>query len=228
MHQDKYEQCEVCSNLPTDGDMDRDQSLSRRALLKDSILIASGLVASPLLIKSIPAFATPLLHHQSAFNLREAKVEAIMASVTVPTFPNKTFPITSFGAVGDGVTDNTAAFRKAIQACTVAGGGSVVVPAGKFLTGPIVLKSNVNLNLAAAGSTILFTTDFKAYLPAVQTRWQGIDLMGYSPFIMPSLIPRLVALSLTSQLLDWEPSMGKPANRTGGHSSRRRIRTFSP
>ena len=183
MDQDKHEQCEMLCNLPADDGMDTDESLTRRALLKDGVLIVSGLLASSLLTKGIPAFATPLLSHRSTSNLREAKIQAILANIAVPDFPSKKFPITSFGAVGDGATDNTAAFRKAIQACTAAGGGSVIVPAGKFLTGPIVLNSNVNLNLEATGSTILFTTDFKAYLPAVQTRWQGIDLINYSPFI---------------------------------------------
>lgn len=190
MDQEKHEQGEVLGNLSANTDMDTDQSLSRRTLLKDGILVASGLVASPFLIKSVPAFATPLLPQQSNANLRETQIKAILASVTIPTFPRKAFPITSFGAVGDGVTDNTAAFRKAIQACAAAGGGSVVVPAGKFLTGPIVLKSNVNLNLVAASSTILFTTNFKAYLPVVPTRWQGIDLMNYSPFIYAYADPK--------------------------------------
>ena len=52
---------------------------------------------------------------------------------------------------GNGKGDCTEAFRKAIAACNKAGGGRVVVPAGSFLTGPIHLKSNVNLHVTSAG-----------------------------------------------------------------------------
>src|SRR4051812_38905075 len=68
-----------------------------------------------------------------------------MPQVTVPTFAQKDFKITDFGAVGDGHTLNTDAFSKTIAACSKAGGGRVVVPAGSWLTGPIELKSNINL-----------------------------------------------------------------------------------
>jgi polygalacturonase len=67
--------------------------------------------------------------------------------VTPPRFPNKTFRITNYGAVGEWHTKNTEAFARAIKACVDAGGGRVVVPAGLWLTGPIELKSNLNLHL---------------------------------------------------------------------------------
>src|SRR5699024_5796960 len=70
----------------------------------------------------------------------------IIESITVPEFPDNDFSIMDYGAVGDGTTDNTQAIKDAIQACVEAGGGKVVIPAGKFLTGPIHLKSNVNLH----------------------------------------------------------------------------------
>jgi polygalacturonase len=90
------------------------------------------------------------------------------------------FPVTRFGAVGDGVTDCTQAFAAAIAACNRAGGGHVIVPPGQFFTGAIHLLSDVDLHLEA-GSTILFSQDPNAYLPVVFTRWQGIELMNYSP-----------------------------------------------
>ena len=62
--------------------------------------------------------------------------------------------VTDFGAVGDGKTLNTAAIQKAIDACTSAGGGRVVVPAGKFLSGTICLKSNVELHLESGAELI--------------------------------------------------------------------------
>ena len=107
---------------------------------------------------------------------------AILAAPTLPVIPKTTTPLTSFGAVGDGVTDCTGAFQKAIDACSLGGGGKVVVPKGVYLTGAIHLKSNVNLYVAK-GATIRFSTDPKSYLPVVFTRYEGIEAMNYSPFI---------------------------------------------
>jgi polygalacturonase len=111
-----------------------------------------------------------------------ARVTNILARIVPPAFPAQDFNITSYGAVGDGVTDCTSAFSSAIAACNGAGGGRVVVPAGTFLTGAIHLLSNVNL-FVATNATIQFSTDTNAYLPLVFTRYQGIELMNYSPFI---------------------------------------------
>jgi polygalacturonase len=106
----------------------------------------------------------------------------IEAGIQLPVFAPAEFPLMQYGAVGDGKTDCTAAFAKAIAACNGAGGGHVVVPAGKFLTGPIHLKSNVDLHLTK-DAEILFTQETKKYLPQVLTRFEGIELMNYSPFI---------------------------------------------
>jgi polygalacturonase len=80
----------------------------------------------------------------------------------LPTFPDKDFTITDFGAIPDGRTLNTEAFRKAITACSAAGGGRVIVPSGKWLSGPIELLSHVNIYLAAAG-IVQFTGDHTQY-----------------------------------------------------------------
>jgi polygalacturonase len=108
--------------------------------------------------------------------------DLIVASVRRPWFPPRNFDITRFGAVGDGTTMNTAAFASAIAACNRAGGGHVIVPPGSFLTGAIHLLSNVDLHVES-GATILFSQDPSDFLPVVFTRWQGIELMNYSPFI---------------------------------------------
>jgi polygalacturonase len=113
-----------------------------------------------------------------SFNFSES--EAILARIKAPVFPARDFPITDFGAVAG--VDSSAAIRKAIDACNAAGGGRVVVPAGEWVTGAVHLKSNVNLYLSK-GSTLRFSTDTAAYLPVVQTRWEGIECMNYSPFI---------------------------------------------
>lgn len=110
------------------------------------------------------------------------RVPEILARIQAPRFPDLDFPVTRFGAVGNGSTDCTGAFRQAIAACNAAGGGRVMVPEGRFLTGPIQLQSNVNLHVAAGG-TIAFSRDPRAYLPAVFTRWEGVEMMGYAPLI---------------------------------------------
>jgi polygalacturonase len=109
-------------------------------------------------------------------------VPQILARIRPPSFPNRDFVITRYGAVGDGRADCTQAFRSAVEACAQAGGGRVVVPEGRWLTGPIHLRSNVNLHVQR-GATIAFSQDPAAYLPAVFTRWEGMELMGLSPLI---------------------------------------------
>ena len=109
-------------------------------------------------------------------------MEEIRAQIVAPTFPDKDFVITDFGAVNDSTVKSTDAFKKAIAACNEAGGGRVVVPNGTFLTGAIHLKSNVNLHLED-DARILFSRDTADYLPVVFTRWEGMELMNYSPFI---------------------------------------------
>ncbi len=111
-----------------------------------------------------------------------AEAEAIVRRIRPTRFPDRDFPVTNYGADGEGVGDSSEAFRQAIAACHAAGGGRVLVPAGDWLTGPIHLRSNVNLHLAE-GAVVRFKTDPKAYLPLVFTRWEGIELMNYSPFV---------------------------------------------
>lgn len=90
-------------------------------------------------------------------------------------FRKDTFSIVKYGAVADGNTLNTKSINAAIDACTQKGGGVVMVPAGLWLTGPVVLKSNVNLYLAT-GSTLLFTRDFDQY-PLIKANWEGLPQM---------------------------------------------------
>src|SRR4051812_33627217 len=71
------------------------------------------------------------------------QVPQILSKIKAPTFQNLDFNVTKYGAVGDGTTDCTDAFKQAIDAANKAGGGRVVVPPGTFLTGAITLESNV-------------------------------------------------------------------------------------
>jgi polygalacturonase len=103
----------------------------------------------------------------------------ILSRIKAPQFPDRDFDILKFGAVEK--QDSSDAIGKAIAACSAAGGGRVVVPAGVFLTGAIHLKSGVNLHVAK-DATLLFSRDPKQY-PMVFTRWEGTECMNYSPFI---------------------------------------------
>ena len=111
-----------------------------------------------------------------------AKADEILSRIVPPRFPNRDFNLQKFGARGDGTTDASRAISDAIGGCATAGGGRVVVPPGRFLTGPIRLRSNVELHVSE-GATLLFTPDPAAYLPVVLTRFEGMELMGYSPLI---------------------------------------------
>ena len=81
----------------------------------------------------------------------------------LPTIPEYTVQLTDFGGVGDGVTDNTEAFTKAISALNKKGGGHLVVTAGIFVTGPIVLKDRIDLHLER-NAMILLTPDREKHL----------------------------------------------------------------
>ncbi|MBA3481361.1 MAG: glycoside hydrolase family 28 protein [Pirellulales bacterium] len=110
-------------------------------------------------------------------------VPAILQRIKPPGFPDRDFVVVDFGAVGDGATDCKPAFDRAIAACLEQGGGRVVAPKGKWVVnGPIHLKSRVNLYLER-GATIRFSSDPKHYLPAVFTRFEGTELMNYSPLV---------------------------------------------
>src|SRR5262245_47748287 len=109
-----------------------------------------------------------------------ADADDILRRIVPPRFPDRRFEITRFGASPGG--DATTAIRDAIAACTAAGGGQVVVPAGRFETGALALRSNVNL-VVAADAVLAFSRDPAAYLPVVLTRYEGVEFMSYSPFI---------------------------------------------
>ena len=111
-----------------------------------------------------------------------SRVPEILARIQPPTFPGRDFAIEDYGAVADGRTDATDAIARAVAACAQAGGGRVLVRGGVFLSAPIHLQSNVNLHIEE-GATIRFTRDYARYLPAVFTRWEGMELMNYSPLI---------------------------------------------
>jgi polygalacturonase len=87
---------------------------------------------------------------------------ATQPDIPKPTIPDHTFNVTDYGATGDGTTLNTAAIQKAIDTCTQAGGGTVLIPAGKYLTGPIKLASNMNFEVDD-GATLIMSDDTANY-----------------------------------------------------------------
>jgi polygalacturonase len=158
---------------------------NRRDFVRHALLGAGALAAAPSMLLGCRGGAAPGAVAARAGAAGAAGwdlVPGILARIVPPTFPQRDVDVTRHGAVGDGRTDCTEAFRRAIVACAAAGGGRVVVPAGRFLTGPIHLRSRVNLHVTAE-ATIAFTQDPRAYLPPVLTRWEGMEMMGYSPLI---------------------------------------------
>ncbi|MES1194446.1 MAG: glycosyl hydrolase family 28 protein, partial [Opitutus sp.] len=91
------------------------------------------------------------------------------------------FNVRDYGAVPDGRTKNTAAFAQAVAACAAAGGGTLYVPAGKYLTGSIRLESNLTLNLEA-GAELLYSGD-PADSPLVPARWECTNVFTHAPLI---------------------------------------------
>jgi polygalacturonase len=92
-------------------------------------------------------------------------------AIARPNIPEHSVSIVDFGAVGDGKTDNTAAFAAAINACADAGGGHVIVPAGIWFTGPIHLRSSIDFHLDA-GAEVLFSRKFDDY-PLIIGAYEG-------------------------------------------------------
>lgn len=102
-----------------------------------------------------------------------ANIEFDMPRVKEPTFNDYAVKITDFGAVADGLTENTQAFANAIENVSQKGGGKVIVPRGIWLTGPIVLKSNINLHVEE-GALVVFSEDKDKY-PLVKTSFEGLE-----------------------------------------------------
>jgi polygalacturonase len=94
------------------------------------------------------------------------------------------------GAKGDGVTKDTAAIQAAIDACEQRGGGTVRLVAGTYLSAPIVLKSNITLQLDK-GATLLGSADHADYPPMTM-------------FHLPDLQPLVMATNATNLAITGE------------------------
>ncbi len=121
------------------------------------------------------------LNQAKAIELPE-NLPFVMERPIKPSFLDQTFDIREYGARHGGKVKNTKAIAEAIAACHKSGGGKVLIPEGIWLTGPIHLKSNVNLHVAE-GAEVHFSRNPDDYLPVVFTRWEGVECYNYSPLI---------------------------------------------
>src|SRR5688572_16004246 len=90
------------------------------------------------------------------------------------------YNVLNFGAKNDSSKLATQAIAAAIRAASKKGGGTIYFPAGKYLTGPIHLKSNITIFIDA-GAELHFSDNFDDYLPFVESRFEGVDVHNFSP-----------------------------------------------
>jgi polygalacturonase len=109
--------------------------------------------------------------------------DEILSNIKLPEISDKIIYITQFGFI-DEIKQNIKPYLdKAISECSAKGGGKIIIPRGEYFSkGPIHLKSNINIHFED-GAEINFSTDPKDYLPAVYTRWEGVECFNYSPLI---------------------------------------------
>jgi polygalacturonase len=123
------------------------------------------------------------------------------------------FNIVDYGARNDGGAPATEAIRAAIQAARAAGGGTVYIPAGKYVTGPIELVSNLVLHVEA-GATVQFPA---ARLPYTKGRTQGIETIGPVPLIGGHDLENVSITGrgvITTNNAEWTRLMGGPTPRS--------------
>ena len=125
-------------------------------------------------------------NHYDAVPTEIASVNAPfeMPEFSRPVFPERTFDIRNFGAQEKGTqnTKCTQAIHEAIDAAAASGGGKVLIPEGNWLTGPVHLRSNINLHFEE-GAVLFFSEDKEDYLPVVLHRYEGVEAYNYSSLI---------------------------------------------
>jgi len=103
------------------------------------------------------------------------------------------YNVLTYGAKKDSSALATKAIAKAIDAASKAGGGTIYFPAGKYLTGPIHLKSNITI-LIDAGAELHFSDNFDDYLPMVESRYEGVDVFSFSPLFYAYKVENIAIL----------------------------------
>jgi polygalacturonase len=157
--------------------------MTRRQLLKAGLVAASASMVGKFLSPRRGWWESQALAGGGDGNLPWKEARQIVAETVVPQFADAFFDVTDpmYGAVGDGTTDNTDAFRAAIEDCSSQRGGHVIVPAGVYSTGAIHLLSDVDLHLE--DGVVLAFNDNVDNFPLVLTRYEGIECMNHSPMI---------------------------------------------
>ena len=112
--------------------------------------------------------------------LQKSLITFLSLVVSVSNTAQEFYNVVRYGARNDSSQLATDAIRKAIEAASKVGGGTVYFPAGKYLTGPIHLKSNITIFIDA-GAELHFSDNFDHYLPMVPSRWEGTDVTNFSP-----------------------------------------------
>ncbi len=105
-----------------------------------------------------------------------------MAEIPAPSIPNQTFRVDDYKDHSVGMESDYGIIQRAIEACSKQGGGTVIVPQGDWLTGPIHLRSYIHLRFET-GAVVTFSDRFDDYLPVVFTRWEGMECYNYSPLV---------------------------------------------
>jgi polygalacturonase len=105
-----------------------------------------------------------------------------MPEIETTNFPQRELNIKDFGAVGNGQHNDTEAINKAIESCCEAGGGTVVIPRGIYLTGPIHMRSHINLRVEQ-GAIITFSKNYLDY-PLIVTNYEGYESVRCTSPIM--------------------------------------------
>jgi polygalacturonase len=129
-------------------------------MMRLRVLIGSVFVLMTLLSFAVEAQVSAALEQE--IRSYTSNLPFPMPRIELPTIPAYQVSIVEFGALTDGHSMNTTAINNAIQACAKKGGGTVVIPPGMWLTGPIGLESNIELR-AEAGALVLFSPRFEDY-----------------------------------------------------------------
>ena len=109
-------------------------------------------------------------YRQTEYNKIVAEAPFEIEDFVLPVFRNAVYHIENFGAKGDGIKNNTEAINNAIIECNRNGGGKVIIPDGIWLSGPIVLLSNVNLHLEK-NAVLQFIKDRRKF-PVVKSKYE--------------------------------------------------------
>lgn len=135
--------------------------------------------------------------------------------------------VTDFGAKGDGTTLNTQAIQKAIDACPE--NGTVLIPAGKFLSGALFLKSNMTLEIAKDG-ILKGSLRLEDYLPFIHNRYTGWELDTYASLINAGKMDSKGDYTVRNLVIKGEgtisgggPQLGLAQKETSGGDSRARL-----